>query len=249
MSTEMARRPVATAAALASICLSILALAVGGFAFWPAATAFGLCAYALSVPSRRRIAAAEGELARLRREATVDSVTALGNRQAFTEDLDRELLRADRTGQPVCLVVLNLDSTSWDRREADERRRTSAAAMISAVRRVDRGYRIGVDEFALILPDTRARGGLVAAGRAAAALLGAGAHGARWVAGLAEAGPGIDRRQLFRNAYVALLAAGRNGHPGILVYSRELEPAGTTTERFTEPDRSGAAGTQADPGL
>jgi GGDEF domain-containing protein len=251
MSIEMAQRPLATAAALVSSCLAILALAVGGVAFWLAASALGLCAYAFSAPSRRRIAMLEEELTRLRRAATVDSATALGNRHAFTEDLDRELLRADRTGSPICLVVLNVESEPWEGPLADDRRRTSAEAMISAVRRVDRGYRIGVDEFALILPDTRARGGFLAASRAAAALLGAGPSGALCTAGLAEAGPGIDRRQLFRNAYVALLAAGRNGHPSILVYSPELEPerAETTTEGIVARDRSSGAGMETDPGL
>ena len=44
-------------------------------------------------------------------------------------------------------------------------------------------------------------------------------------AGAAELGPGIDRHQLFRNAYCALLAAGREGRDGPLAYSPEVEAA------------------------
>jgi hypothetical protein len=36
----------------------------------------------------------------------------------------------------------------------------------------------------------------------------------------------MDRRALFRNAYVALLAAGRYRHADVLAYSPELEPTG-----------------------
>jgi hypothetical protein len=49
------------------------------------------------------------------------------------------------------------------------------------------------------------------------------AAGKRATGGVAEAGPGIDRRTLFRHAYVALLAADRFGAPSVRVYSPELE--------------------------
>jgi hypothetical protein len=101
---------------------------------------------------------------------------------------------------------------------------------------VDVAYRTGIDEFALILPETRARGGLVAAARVKQAYL-ASAEGAV-TAGLAETGPGIDRHRLFRNAYCALLAAGGGNRPGLLAYSPELE-------RSTSPEQlPGPAGTE-----
>jgi diguanylate cyclase (GGDEF)-like protein len=179
--------------------------------------------------NRRREAALQAELARLRLQVRVDGVTMLGDQRAFEEDLDRELMRAERTGQPLCLIVLNVDAEPWTQRTGDEHRRALAKAMRASVRGVDLGYRIGTDEFALILPDTRARGGLVAARRVVSALRATGALQAWVSAGVAEAGPGIDRRQLFRSAYVALLAVGRGDRERIRVYSPELEPPGMTT--------------------
>ena len=42
-------------------------------------------------------------------------------------------------------------------------------------------------------------------------------------------GPGIDRHELFRKAYCALLAAGRDGRSRVLAYSAELERGGATS--------------------
>jgi PleD family two-component response regulator len=178
----------------------------------------------------------ELELAELRALTRVEAATMLGNHQAFTVDLEREISRAARTGRPASLVILGLDPQVWLSMangggrgavygtigsDADGRGAV-AGALRSEVRDVDAGYRIGADEFALILPETRARGALVAVGRIEERLRGAGAPGAV-TAGIAELGPGIDRHQLFRNAYCALLAAGHEGRPRLLVYSPELE--------------------------
>src|SRR5205807_3439629 len=107
--------------------------------------------------------------------------------------------------------------------------------------RVDRGYRIGTTEFALILPDTRAQGGAVAARRVVGALLETGSLAGRVSAGVSEAGPGIDRHLLFRNAYVALLAAARDVDEHVLVYAPELEPRGgaASVEGLSEQHRAG----------
>jgi hypothetical protein len=42
-------------------------------------------------------------------------------------------------------------------------------------------------------------------------------------AGIAEAGPGIDRRTLFRHAYTAMLAAGEDSAHWALAYSAAQE--------------------------
>jgi GGDEF domain-containing protein len=143
---------------------------------------------------------------------------------AFTEDLELELLRADRSGRPASIVVVGLGSDASCDEPGEERQRELAGLIRSAVRTVDVAYRIGVDEFALILPETRALDGLIAARRIRRALAGGGAAAA--TAGIAEAGPGIDRHLLFRHAYCALLAAGGDGRSAELVYSPELERSG-----------------------
>lgn len=163
-----------------------------------------------------RVRNLEARLRDARRKSRTDEETALRTRDAFLEDLELELLRVARTGRPACLVVLSA-GRSYGLRELAELIR-------GAVRSVDIAYRIAADEFALILPDTRARGGLVAAGRIEEELLGEGVSEGAFAAGVAEAGPGLDRRAIFRHAYCAYLAAGRGGASTVLAYSPELEP-------------------------
>jgi diguanylate cyclase (GGDEF)-like protein len=181
---------------------------------------FGAC-LVLGGKARKRL---ERELSAVRATARVEELTMVRNRRSFEEDLQIEVLRCDRTGNPVCLIVISLMPYPDQDEPAEERRRELVRLMTTSVRAVDVAYRIGVDEFALILPDTRAKGGQLAAGRVVDAL-GTAATDCRVTAGIAEGGPGIDRQELFRNAYCALLATSRDGSPSVLVYSPEIERA------------------------
>ena len=169
--------------------------------------------------SRRRL---ERELAVARDAARVEQLTRLRNRRAFREDLEIEVLRCDRAGSPVCLVILALIPDPSDDEVSEGVREQLVHVMTSEVRAVDVGYRTGVNEFAMILPNTRAWGGEIAARRVVEAFRVAGS-GCDVVAGLAEGGPGLDRRKLFRNAYSALLATSRDGNASVLAYAAELD--------------------------
>ena len=116
--------------------------------------------------------------------------------------------------------MFSLEQPSEDAAARDARREAFVHVLRSTVRMIDVAYRTGTNEFALILPDTRARGALVAAARVERS---AEANGLRVTAGVAETGPGLDRHTLFRNAYCALLSAGTEGRPTALAYSPELE--------------------------
>ncbi len=168
-----------------------------------------------------RVRGLEAQLRDARRNSRTEEETELRTREAFLEDLELELMRVARTGRPACLVVMSAGRSDG--------LRELAALIRGAVRSVDIAYRIAADEFALILPDTRARGGLVAAGRIEEELIGEGVADGGFAAGVAEAGPGLDRRAIFRHAYCAYLAAGRDGASTVLAYSPELE-------RGTGPD-------------
>jgi diguanylate cyclase (GGDEF)-like protein len=181
---------------------------------------FGVC-LVLGGKARKRL---ERELSAVRATSRVEELTTVRNRRAFDEDLQIEVLRCDRTGNPVCLVVVSLMPYPDQDELADDRRRELVRLMTTSVRAVDVAYRIGVDELALILPDTRAKGGQLAAGRVIDAL-GTAATDCRVTAGIAEGGPGIDRQELFRNAYCALLATSREGNPSVLVYTPEIDRA------------------------
>lgn len=171
--------------------------------------------------ARRRL---RRELTELRTSTRSPAGGALGKRTAFVDDLDRELQRCDRTGRPASLVILRLPLGRL-RDGVGGPARNLPAVIDGAVRGIDVAYRVGPNEIALVMPETRARGALLAVGRIEERLLAAGVPSATFTAGLAEVGPGVDRAQLCREAYCALMVAGVGGRPRILTYSPEFERA------------------------
>jgi len=91
-----------------------------------------------------------------------DMLTGLWNRRAFEQAIADECARARRSGRPLSLVYIDLDNFKLvnDReghQQGDRMLQHLAAAIRHVVRvRVDRGFRIGGDEFALILPGSAA---------------------------------------------------------------------------------------------
>ncbi|HUR15111.1 MAG TPA: GGDEF domain-containing protein [Mycobacteriales bacterium] len=105
---------------------------------------------------RARLAALVGVLAD---SARTDALTGLKNRRAFEETLAVELERAARTGETVALVIGDLDhfkaiNDDFGHPTGDEVLRRAAKAVEGAVRRVDVPFRIGGEEFAVIVPAT-----------------------------------------------------------------------------------------------
>jgi diguanylate cyclase (GGDEF)-like protein len=92
-----------------------------------------------------------------KRQARIDALTALGNRRAFDERLDRAIDHARLHSKPLSVIVTDLDdfkviNDSYGHLNGDELLRTAAAAMRAAVRDHDACYRWGGDEFAVLLP-------------------------------------------------------------------------------------------------
>lgn len=94
--------------------------------------------------------------------ARSDSLTGLANRHAFFEYIGAECARARRYRHSLSLAYIDLDqfkqvNDSAGHDAGDRVLRQLAAAIDHEVRaRVDRGFRIGGDEFALVLPDSTA---------------------------------------------------------------------------------------------
>ena len=170
------------------------------------------------------------EMKVLRRLVRVDPKLVVRTSEAFGEEFEIEVLRVERSGGASTLVVFSVDDRDGDGTAGGRaaRRETFVRVLRSTVRTIDVAYRTGTNEFSVILPDTRARGALVAASRVERS---ADANGVTVRAGIAETGPGLDRHALFRNAYCALLAAGTEDRPYALAYSPELE-RGTTRGRL-----------------
>ena len=169
---------------------------------------------------------------RARHDALRDGLTGLGNHRAFQEELDRAAQMSRRHGQPTALLLLDVDdlkrTNDTDGHEAgDEVLRSVARVMLSNLRRVDRPFRIGGDEFAILSPGTTIDGA-VAVGRRilAAALETRDPTDQRAISvtiGIsAIPDPSADRRQLYRHADAALYWGKRHGRTDVLAYDPQL---------------------------
>src|ERR1700719_3638940 len=101
------------------------------------------------------------ELKILQLNAVTDPLTGLYNRRLFSETFEKELNRGRRYGSPLGLVVLDLHrfkevNDKHGHPRVDEVLRAAAATLKKALRTSDSAFRIGGDEFALLLPQTDA---------------------------------------------------------------------------------------------
>ncbi len=91
-----------------------------------------------------------------------DSLTGLWNRRAFDEAIQNEVVRARRACQPLSLVYMDLDNFKQINDRAGHEAgdlvlRQLAKAMAEVGRaQVDRAFRVGGDEFVLLLPGSNA---------------------------------------------------------------------------------------------
>ena len=111
-----------------------------------------------------------GLFAQIQQQALTDALTGCYNRRSFEMQLDRDLLLARRTGQPLSLVILDLDrfkhlNDSAGHDAGDAALRQLAVCFREELRGADSAARFGGDEFALILPCAQEEGALLVAER------------------------------------------------------------------------------------
>jgi len=163
---------------------SLESFAVGhGLPVVPIAVVVALSALliALAVWVSRQVLKPAEELARSRAEvhrlyevAKADSLrdplTGLGNYRAFQEELDRQLEWYRRYKVPVALLLLDIDdikllNEAEGHLAGDELLREIGRLIGHVARYADRSFRIGGDEFALLMPHTDAEGAVQLAHR------------------------------------------------------------------------------------
>lgn len=193
------------------------ALGLGLIAF------FGILIARISGRLQRARAA---EFASMAQMASTDPLTGLRNHRAFHEDLTRELAHVSRASAPLSLVMLDLDDlkTVNDRlghQAGDERLRALADALRATERAGDTAFRIGGDEFAVLLPGTRSWGALEFVQRLAVALEAA-APRATVTAGIAEALDTRDKDELIGEADLALITA-KHMDQHVIIYSADMQ--------------------------
>ena len=175
---------------------------------------------------RRLDAARAAEVERLAEIAITDPLTGLRNHRAFQEDVVRELQRVSRTGIPVALVLLDVDdlkvvNDTLGHQAGDERLQALADAIRATGRAADAAYRVGGDEFAVILPDARAWGALEFVQRLRAATQAS--AGFTVTAGISEALALRPKDDLIREADLALIGAKRI-HQDAAIFGPDMAP-------------------------
>ncbi|MFZ1994603.1 MAG: diguanylate cyclase [Solirubrobacteraceae bacterium] len=183
---------------------------------------------------RRVIAAHRAEIERLAGAALTDSLTGLRNHRAFQEDLASDLQRQARAREPLALVMLDLNSLkavndTHGHEAGDDRLRGLADVLSETFRGGDCAYRVGGDEFAVILPGVSAWDALEAAQRLQTALA---PRAISVTAGIVSASGPREIDGLIREADLALIA-GKRRHQAVTLYSPELQP----TIETVDPDR------------
>jgi diguanylate cyclase (GGDEF)-like protein len=99
------------------------------------------------------------ELKKLQVNAVTDALTGLHNRRLFDEYFDKELNRAKRYGQSLAVAIFDLHRLKEvnDRHghlQGDHVLQIAAAILRRTLRNSDFVFRIGGDEFAVLLPQT-----------------------------------------------------------------------------------------------
>ncbi len=174
-------------------------------------------------------------LYRSAREAALqDNLTGLGNHRAFQEAASRLVDQARRYGNHFSLLLLDIDefkgvNDSRGHAVGDDLLVEVGELIRASIRGSDAGYRIGGDEFAILLPETDAPGAVVTARR----ILSRGLedrHTGRYQgsisfsAGVTECPAlGSTRMQLTAQADAALYRGKRGGRTLVSIYDPALD--------------------------
>jgi len=163
--------------------------------------------------------------------ARTDALTGLRNRRAFQETLEIELERSRRSGQPVAVLVADLDrfkavNDRLRHHGGDAALRRVATLLAESKRLIDTVARIGGEEFALIAPECDARHAYALAERMRTrlreAFLSTPVPLTLSVGVASYPDHGASPESLLRAADEALYAAKRLGRDRAVIFSDEL---------------------------
>ena len=162
-------------------------------------------------------------LSRLERVARTDDLTGLPNHRAWEEELPREVARAGREGNPLCVAILDLDhfkdyNDRHGHQAGDLLLKEIASSWQQSLRATDLLARYGGEEFALALPGCLA----VEAENLLERMREATPHGETCSAGLAWWDGEESSQALFGRADTALYVAKARGRDRVVA---SAEPA------------------------
>jgi diguanylate cyclase (GGDEF)-like protein len=171
-----------------------------------------------------------------------DGLTGLGNHRAFQEELERQLEWFQRYKVPIALLVIDLDdlklvNDSEGHAAGDDMLRDMGRLIVQVTRYADRPFRVGGDEFAILLPHTDAEGAMKIARRLQerAAQLRPGGRKLAFSGGI-SACPALagNRSQLYAQADAALYWCKRHGRASVDVFHPVRDRAASSQEATSE---------------
>ena len=184
----------------------------------------------------------------MERQAMTDPLTGLANARSFDPVMDRELAIARREGQPVAVIMLDLDhfkqfNDAHGHPAGDEALRAFARTLRGTVRETDLGARYGGEEFAVLLRNTGLADARDVAEKLRAAIemtpieIGPNRF-ARITASLGVSASdvhGTDRIQLMRVADAALYAAKDGGRNRVAITPSTVVDEDATEDSMPMP--------------
>jgi len=170
---------------------------------------------------------------RLASLAGTDALTGLGNRRTFDDLLAAEVDRAGRHGEPLSLVLLDIDhfksvNDRFGHQVGDRVLVEVGRRLVAIARRGEAVTRIGGEEFAWILPRTAGAGGEAAAARGLLAISDAPFEGIGRLtisAGVSELTLEGEGPEMVATADRMLYRAKAEGRDRVRRFASELTPA------------------------
>jgi len=189
---------------------------------------------------------------RARQDSLVDGLTGLGNHRAFQDELARQLEIANRQETPLSLLLVDVDdlkSVNDTTGHVGGDRLLMAVGRVAAIvlRRSDRAFRVGGDEFAILLPNSDVDTGLTVARRILASALGGGDPSnhvdpfSLSIGVSAFPAPSTESSYLYRNADAALYWCKRHGRTAVVAYDPGWH--GASSDDRSVAELSAAVGT------
>jgi diguanylate cyclase (GGDEF)-like protein len=145
-----------------------------------------------------------------------DTLTAVYNRRLFDRELEAALARSRRSGEPLSVLVVDLDdlkriNDTGGHAAGDDALRALADALRATVRAGDTIFRLGGDEFAVVLPGATAEAARTVAERAQERLAVASGGRHTFSGGVAEARGAGAGQDAYRGADLAVFRAKAEG--------------------------------------
>ena len=162
------------------------------------------------------------EIRRLEAASVVDGLTQLGNHRAFKDDLRAACDRAMKTNEPLTLAMIDVDEFKIINDENGhvhgDRVLFDLATLLRGGRSGDRAYRVGGDEFAIILPQTTSEHGAVVLERLRVAAPGLLAGGTISIGHATAMRENVSPESITAWADSALYRTKRSGRNGVTAF-------------------------------